>query len=472
MSTKKVIQVNPDLFKLSGSGNRTRKNKEKKELPISSLIKPNTVKNTLLRRIKEHKTNEINGNKGLNGNKGSNSSVANNSQTTDEFSNAINFMSDLSRNKKKESSTESVINKNIHKNNNYSNSNSNSNNKTLKNYVSSVPSIVNKNSLMPETQYIPLLSSITNAAQHVELDLPFDLQESNVVKPNFFVPQEGNIMNIKYKQDNDVPYGCLKGGNKPSYRSWIQTRKNNDYISNSPIRNSPISNSPIVNTDIAVRPPTPPKRNTFTDLQNSNPNPNLNPNSREYRLEQIKNKLKKFQQNENGAKPEYKSLNNTLTNLTSFGPEGELGIAAAKLTLDPLLPFDEEKGEKGSIPVDVNILKEEAKITKTPELKNYIKRTIRRKFTLGRSDKMRKVGILLKDKQTRKNVLNAQKELKKTNITDVKKYLRQHGIIKVGTTAPNDILRKTFESAMLAGEITNMNKDVLLHNFLNAEVSN
>ena len=464
MSTKKVIQVNPDLFKLSGSGNRTRKNKEKKELPISSLIKPNTVKNTLLRRIKEHKANEINGNKGSNSTK-LNNGVVNNSQTSDEFSNAINFMSDLSRNKKKESSTESLINKN--KNNNYNNNynnniNNNNNNKTLKNYVSSVPSVVNKNSLMPETQYIPLLSSITNAAQHVELDLPFDLQESNVVKPNFFVPQEGSIMNIKYKQDNDVPYGCLKGGNKPSYRSWIQTRKNNDYT----------SNSPVVNTDIAVRPPTPPKRNTFTDFPTHNQNPNPNPNSREYRLEQIKNKLKKFQQNENGAKPEYKSLNNTLSNLTSFGPEGELGIAATKLTLDPLLPFDEEQGEKGAIPVDPNILKEEAKITKAPELKNYIKRTIRRKFTLGRSDKMRKVGILLKDKQTRKNVLNAQKELKKTNITDVKKYLRQHGIIKVGTTAPNDILRKTFESAMLAGEITNMNKDVLLHNFLNAEVSN
>ena len=75
---------------------------------------------------------------------------------------------------------------------------------------------------------------------------------------------------------------------------------------------------------------------------------------------------------------------------------------------------------------DITTLKEEAKIPKGPELKNYIKRTIRRKFTLGRSDKLRKVGVLLKDKQTRKNVLNAQKELKKTNITDIRKYLRQH----------------------------------------------
>ena len=72
---------------------------------------------------------------------------------------------------------------------------------------------------------------------------------------------------------------------------------------------------------------------------------------------------------------------------------------------------------------------------------------------------------MIKDRSTRKKILNAQKELKRKPINDVKIYLREHNLIKIGSNAPNDVIRKLYESSMLAGEITNSNAETLLHNF-------
>ena len=39
MSTKKTIQINPELFKMSGG--KTRKIREKKELVLAPIVSPN-----------------------------------------------------------------------------------------------------------------------------------------------------------------------------------------------------------------------------------------------------------------------------------------------------------------------------------------------------------------------------------------------------------------------------------------------
>ena len=180
--------------------------------------------------------------------------------------------------------------------------------------------------------------------------------------------------------------------------------------------------------------------------------------SREERLEQIKNKLKKIQDKETQIKQnsldEFKKLEKQYSTPLMVSP------------LEELTDFDklETKGD------DIeNMLKELEDKKENEKIKKHLKRTVKRKFTLGKSDKLRRVSVLIKDRQTRKNILNTQKELKKTDITSVKKYLRQHGMIKVGSTCPADILRKTFESAILTGEVTNTNKETLLHNFMSGD---
>jgi hypothetical protein len=423
-NTKKTIQINPELFKIPGAS-KTKKNKEKKELKLTPVITPTNLKNKLLKRIKDHKLQEIKTNIDTKRNDNSNNKINSNSYNN-EFYGAMDYLSDLSKKQKNERERETQKSK-LH-------------NKTLKNY-SSVPSYTN-----------------------ISLELPPELQEPIPVKSSYFIPETNNpllTMNYSVKNNigrstsnnNDVPYGCLKNGSKPTYRDWIQTRKNHEH------------------PDPNIRPPTPPKKNTFTELSAMTPVTSvLSPPvvstptvlSREKRLEQIKQKLKKIQEQEIQAIPEAVKLNNSLKNLEAMTPESE-----RKIQLDNLPEIDDIK----STTLDVTEVIKEKKEKEESVPKQYLKKTVRRKFTLGKSDKLRKVGILLKDKQTRKNVIDVQHELKKTNITDVRKYLRQHGIIKIGSNAPNEVLRKTFEAAMMTGEITNTNKDTLLHNFLNEDTT-
>ena len=426
-NTKKTIQINPELFKIPG-GMKTRKNRDNKELvpTLSPIISPNNLKNKLLKRIKDHKMKETSSKSSSPNKNKIKSSISSEKVVdsySDEFYGAMNYLSDLSKKQKKETERDKYK--------------ENLNNRSVKSY-----------------QATSMSSLSSPMVQNISLELPPELQV------NSFIPDTNPVLSLNTStfssfDANDIPYGCLKNGSKPTYRDWVKTRKNHEF------------------PELNARPPTPPKRNTF--LEGVTPitpitsvlEPSLikTPTalSRDQRLEQIKQKLKRIQDQEIQSNPEALKLSTNLKMLEAITPESEKSVVLASLP-----EIDDIKFEKT---LDVAQIINEIKEKEESVPKQYLKRTIRRKFTLGKSDKLRKVAVLLKDKQTRKNVIDVQHELKKTDMTDVRKYLRQHGIIKIGSVAPNEILRKTFETAMLAGEITNTNKDILLHNFLNEDLT-
>ena len=88
-------------------------------------------------------------------------------------------------------------------------------------------------------------------------------------------------------------------------------------------------------------------------------------------------------------------------------------------------------------------------------------------YKLGKNKVNNNVGILIKNNKTQKKIKQEISLLKKQNIQEVKNNLRKNNLIKAGSDAPNDVLRKLYEDSILSGDITNTNDENLLYNYLN-----
>ena len=86
----------------------------------------------------------------------------------------------------------------------------------------------------------------------------------------------------------------------------------------------------------------------------------------------------------------------------------------------------------------------------------------KKKYTLGKKDRV--VGILIKNRQTRKKIAREHKNLKNVPIKKIKLYLKKHGLIKVGSVAPDHVLRNIYETSILSGDVFNIKNQI--HNFI------
>jgi hypothetical protein len=98
------------------------------------------------------------------------------------------------------------------------------------------------------------------------------------------------------------------------------------------------------------------------------------------------------------------------------------------------------------------------------------RKIVRRNFTIGKFHNKPKVGILVSNKTLRRDVTTKQKLIQQTQLDDVKKELVKKGFIKIGCTAPPNVLRKMYECvSLMCGDIKNHNPDNLMYNYLHGE---
>jgi hypothetical protein len=230
---------------------------------------------------------------------------------------------------------------------------------------------------------------------------------------------------IKPKLNSNIiepKYGCLKNGSLPTYRQYInKTQKNVPIIQNI------VSSSNITPNIVAI--PT----NQYEVLNNS-----LIQNVPEVIVNSSSN------------------INSTL---------GEQNNIENKMVADKI----DENIQKMS---EMKQMMSKLQAIKNNNYKKAMKqkKTIRRSYKIGKSKVLPKISVLVSNRTIRNNITTKSQLLKQVSLNDIKRYLVKRGLIKIGSTAPNDVLRKMYEcSSLMCGEIQNHNPDNLLHNFLHGK---
>jgi hypothetical protein len=218
----------------------------------------------------------------------------------------------------------------------------------------------------------------------------------------------------------DVPYGCLRGGNKPTYRTYH--------------RNQPLTQNQnnVHNTTL--------KKSLFSEIQSPLQQAGLDP-----MIQERQRKLREIQMNSHAKQA-----------ATNQNAETNESMTTATV--------DESKT------TDATNTNDTATTTMNPtKIKKEIKQTITKKYRLGKHASGKIVGVFIKNSDTRRKIQEEHGVLRRESIVEIRKYLHDHGLIKVGSDAPPDVLRNIYESAKMTGDVNNTNKHVMLHNFLKSD---
>lgn len=236
-----------------------------------------------------------------------------------------------------------------------------------------------------------------------------NIQPENISTQEPFKPTMPSLANKP-----EPPYGCLKGGTKPTYKQYNKTLKKSDIMKNVGVNDGLVMNS-----------------KTIGNMSNETLEKKL-----VEKQEQVKQQIKQ---------------------------ETELGKEIRERREKLRIAQQRAKMEGGN-----SETRHKPNGIKT-RFQKYKVKTIKKTYKLGKYKDKKQVGVLIKNNSTRKKVKFETGLLSKTPMPKIKKYLREKNMIKHGSQAPDSLLKKMFTESMLSGDVTNKSKDVLIHNYFNKE---
>lgn len=423
MSTQKIITINPDAFKFTSKKRTLKERKTKPEQDANQALKSNKLKKELLKKVKDYQKNKEvekiaeTKSKALETQAPDlfNSNTLETSDFEREFNKSLTFLHDLSKKNKEKKKK-----------------------RTLK---------------------------VSNLDVHI--DIPTD--------------------NLVYTSNNEPSYGCLKNGSKPTFRDLVKTKKNcqhtnkdrlkivlenNQYYDHSAFHNKyneeqpacleehviqeimPFKAQGVIQAPLQVQPqvqaqvPIQAQPQVPIQVQAQAPVPI----QVQHKPQMVVNPATNLSTNENKETnfidlfdTKNKMLNNMDTLLDSTKADVPCTVPNQITSVE-----DFKYNDTSSISIPKLCI-----TTKT-----Y-------KYKLGKNKDKRQIGVLIKNRDTQKRIKKEIEKLKQEDIQTIKNYLREKGLIKLGSQAPTTILRKMYEDSILSGEINNNNSNNLVYNYIN-----
>ena len=327
-------------------------------------------------------------------------------------------------------------------NNNNNNNNINNNNAVLeKILVQNKPTLLISNKLDKSTHDTTknmMLGSNSLDDDDFSQSINFLRELSSKTKKRTIKKEEHNFpISLGNPMQIDNPsqtphYSCLKNGSLPTYREWKNT------TIKKPIAEEP-SDFNLVNPN-----------KSHSDFNLVNPNKSLS----DFNLVNPNKSHSDFRNNE---EPDF-NLENPNKSHNDFN------LANPNKSHSDFNLANPNKSHNNFNLVNPNNEEE----PKNEKLLNHSmsipRKTTTLKYYLGKRGK--KVSVLIKNSETRKKINIEHNLLKQTNITDMKNYLKRHNLLKSGSHAPPEIIKKLYEQSLLGGDIRNSNKNNIIHNYL------